>query len=372
MSLWDRLTGEFIDVISWEDDRGDRMAWRFERHDAAIKYGAQLTVREGQVAVFVNEGRIADVFQPGQYTLETNNLPLLTTLQAWPFGFSSPFKADVVFFSTRQFTDLKWGTKNPVMLRDPEFGPLRLRAFGSYAIRIEDPVIFMREVTGVGSDFVTDEISDHLRNIIVSRFSSQLGESKIPVLDLAANYDDLSEFLEKRLKPELLAYGLATPKFIVENISLPPAVEQALDKRTSMGIVGDLRKYTQFQAAEAMGDAANNPDGGGVAAMGVGFGMANMLSQTLAESSKQLAAGSASPPPLPRHDTLQVYIAVNGAQSGPFSIKELEGKRDGGQLTGETLVWMSSFSDWQSASDVPFIAQLLNRPQVPPPLPTSS
>lgn len=191
MGLWDKLLGEFVDVIQWTDDSNDTLVYRFERQGNEIKYGAKLTVREGQVAVFVNEGQLADTFQPGMYELKTNNLPILSTLQAWQHGFESPFKAEVYFFSTRRFTDLKWGTQNPVMLRDPEFGPIRLRAFGSYAIRIKDAPTFLREIVGTDGRFTTDEITNQLRNMIVSRFTNTLGQSKIPALDLAGNYDQL-------------------------------------------------------------------------------------------------------------------------------------------------------------------------------------
>jgi Putative virion core protein (lumpy skin disease virus) len=208
MGLWDKLLGEFIDVIQWTDDSNDTLVYRFERHGNEIKFGAKLTVREGQVAVFVNEGQLADTFQPGMYELKTNNLPILSTLQAWQHGFQSPFKAEIYFFSTRRFTDLKWGTQNPVMLRDPEFGPIRLRAFGSYAIRVKDAPTFLREIVGTDGRFTTDEITNQLRNMVVSRFANILGQSKIPALDLAGNYDQLGQFLQQRIAPEFEAVGL--------------------------------------------------------------------------------------------------------------------------------------------------------------------
>ncbi|MEI2619572.1 MAG: SPFH domain-containing protein [Candidatus Nanopelagicales bacterium] len=220
MGLWDKLMGEFIDVIQWTDDSNDTLVYRFERQGNEIKFGAKLTVREGQVAVFVNEGQLADTFQPGMYELKTNNLPILSTLQAWKHGFESPFKAEVYFFSTRRFTDLKWGTQNPVMLRDPEFGPIRLRAFGSYAIRVKDAPTFLREIVGTDGRFTTDEITNQLRNMVVSRFTNILGQSKIPALDLAGNYDQLGQFLLQRIAPEFEAVGLELTNLLVENISL--------------------------------------------------------------------------------------------------------------------------------------------------------
>ena len=221
MGLWDKLTGEFVDIIEWTDDSQDTMVWRFERHGNEIKYGAQLTVRESQVAVFVNEGQIADVFFPGRYVLETQNIPILSTLQGWKHGFESPFKAEVYFVNTRRFTDLKWGTKNPVMMRDPEFGPVRLRAFGTYEIRVADSGAFLREIVGTDGHFTTDEVTDQLRNLIVSRFSQEVGGSGIPVLDLAGNYDQLSTFVTNKIAPDFGQYGLELTKLLVENVSLP-------------------------------------------------------------------------------------------------------------------------------------------------------
>ncbi|HQA27404.1 MAG TPA: SPFH domain-containing protein, partial [Candidatus Competibacteraceae bacterium] len=318
MGLWDKLMGEFIDVIQWMDDTNDTLVYRFERHGNEIKFGAKLTVREGQVAVFVNEGQLADTFQPGMYELKTNNLPVLSTLQGWKYGFESPFKAEVYFFSTRRFTDLKWGTQNPVMLRDPEFGPIRLRAFGNYAIRIKDAPTFLREIVGTDGRFTTDEITSQLRNMVVSRFTNILGQSKIPALDLAGNYDQLGQFLLQRIAPEFETVGLELTNLLVENISLPKEVEAALDKRSSMGIVGNLDQYTQFQAAEALRDAAANPGGGSEALnMGLGLAMAQRLSDTLARPASAPSAAPAAPPPLapPPLPTVKPYfVAVNNQQ----------------------------------------------------------
>lgn len=235
MGLWDKLMGEFVDVIEWTDNTSDTMVYRFDRHGNEIKYGAKLTVRETQVAIFVNEGQVADVLGPGMYVLETKNLPLLSTLQHWDHGFQSPFKAEVYFFNMRQFTNLKWGTRNPVMLRDAEFGPVRLRAFGTYAMRIDDPRKFMQEILGTDGQFSVEEISDQLRNIIVSRFSNIVGAANIPVLDLAGNYDQLGQFVTQKIAPEFQSYGLKLTSILVENISLPEEVEKALDKRSKIG-----------------------------------------------------------------------------------------------------------------------------------------
>ena len=283
MGILDFLSGEFIDVIHWTDDTRDTMVWRFEREGHAIKYGAKLTVREGQAAVFVHEGQLADVFTPGLYMLETNNLPVLTTLQHWDHGFKSPFKSEIYFVSTTRFTDLKWGTKNPIMLRDPEFGPTRIRAFGTYAVRVTDPGLFLTEIVGTDGEFTMDEISFQIRNIIVQEFSRVIAASGIPVLDMAANTADLGKLVATAISEVVAEYGLEIPEFYIENISLPPAVEEVLDKRTSMGIVGDLGKFTQFSAAEAMTAAAQNQSGSGGMGAGLGVGLGMAMAQQMGQ-----------------------------------------------------------------------------------------
>jgi membrane protease subunit (stomatin/prohibitin family) len=286
------------------------------------------------VAVFVNEGQLADTFQPGMYELKTNNLPILSTLQAWKHGFESPFKAEVYFFSTRRFTDLKWGTQNPVMLRDPEFGPIRLRAFGSYAIRVKDAPTFLREIVGTDGRFTTDEITNQLRNMVVSRFANILGQSKIPALDLAGNYDQLGQFLLQRIAPEFEAVGLELTNLLVENISLPKEVEAALDKRSSMGIVGNLDQYTQFQAAEALRDAAANPGGGSEAhEHGTGAGDGPALERNAGATRRQRRRQPRrrnpppplAPPPLPVANPY--FVASTTSRPGRSRWTNCNGKR---------------------------------------------
>jgi membrane protease subunit (stomatin/prohibitin family) len=347
------------------------MCWRFERHGNEIKFGAQLTVREGQVAVFVHEGRIADVFPPGLYTLETRNLPVLSTLQAWPHGFESPFKAEVYFVATRRFPNLKWGTRNPIMLRDREFGPVRLRAFGTYEVRVTDPPTFLREIVGTDGRFTTDEIAEALRNMILTRIATALGAGAIPVLDLAANQQALSEYLTNALKPDFAQYGLELTRLLVENISLPPEVEQALDSRTKMGVIGDLRAYAQFQAAEAMAKAAANPSGGSGAAVGagVGLGLGQQIAAALAPNPWGTAPApppppAAAPPPVPER---QWFIALGGTAHGPLAESALLDQARAGHLKRDTLVWREGMSDWKPASEVPELAFALV--PVPPPLP---
>jgi membrane protease subunit (stomatin/prohibitin family) len=366
MSFLNKLRGELVDIIEWLDSSNDTLVYRFERYGNEIKYKAKLVVREGQMAVFINEGELADVFTPGTYTLETQNLPILSTLKGWKYGFESPFKAEVYFASTRQFTDLKWGTKNPVMLRDAEFGPIRLRAFGSYAMRIEDPAAFIREIVGTDGDFTTAEIHEQLRNMIITRFTDLLGESKIPALDLAANYNELGDFILDKLGPEYGEYGLKLTKFLVENISLPPAVEEALDKRSSMGVLGDLNAYTKFQAANAMEAAAENP-GGGVAGAGVGLGAGFVMANQMAGAFQQSAAPGATPPPPPPVPSTAFYVAVNGQQSGPFDLQALRGQLTNGQFGPESMVWSAGMANWSPASQVQALTALFQAPPPPPP-----
>lgn len=290
----------------------------------------------------------------------------MTTLENWPHGFQSPFKAEVYFFNMHRFVDLKWGTKNPIMLRDTEFGAVRLRAFGSYCVRINDPLTFIKEIVGTHGHFSTDDISDQLRNLILSRFASILGESKIPVLDLAGNYDDLSDYITAKIAPEFMAYGLEITKLLVENISLPASVEEALDKRTSMGVIGNLKDYTEFQAAEAMKAAAENPSGGaseGIG-MGMGFALANKMSQSFASSPNNTT--QSTPPPTPQQT--QYFVALNGQQSGPFNLADLACQIKSGTVTRQTLIWNQSLVAWTKAAEV---AELVNYFSVmPPPLPT--
>lgn len=366
MGLWDRLRGELIDIIEWLDDSSDTMVYRFERHENEIKYGARLIVREGQAAAFVNEGQLADVFQPGTYTLETRNLPILSTILGWKYGFESPFKAEVYFCNTRQFTDLKWGTKNPLMLRDAEFGPVRLRAFGTYAMRIRNAGAFLREIVGTQAHFTTDGISDQLRNMIVARFTDILGESRIPILELAGNYDELGKFLTTRIGPEFDQFGLELTKLLVENISLPPEVEQALDQRSKSSVTGDLSRYTQYQTAEAIRDAARNPGGvaGGAMGVGMGYAMGAQMGQQMAQAG-QAAASGAAPPPLPQKKLF--YIAVNNNPVGPLDEAGLRFRAQTGELSGGTLVWTAGMTDWAAASSVPDVQQVLS--SLPPSLP---
>ncbi len=372
MGLLNKLKNEFIDIIEWLDPTNDTIVHRFERYQNEIKMGAKLTVRESQVAVFINEGQIADVYKPGMYTLQTQNMPILSTLKGWVHGFNSPFKAEVYFVNTKKFLDNKWGTPNPVMLRDPEFGPIRIRAFGVYEFRVEDAALFIRDVVGTDGDFTTEQVTNQLRNIIVTRFTDAVGEAKIPVLDMASNYNEFSEKVSGVIISEYKEYGLNMTKFLVSNISLPPNVEEALDKRSSMGIIGNMNQYTQFQAANAMEAAATNPGGGGASegmGMGMGFAMAgnmmNAMNTGMNQNQQQPQAAGAMPPPMPQAATY--FAVVNGAQSGPFDMNVLKQMVGMGTFTKETLIWKDGMANWMSAGQVPEMVQVFGA--APPPLP---
>ena len=288
MGILNMLKGQLIDVIEWKDDSNDTMVHRYENNGKEIMMGAQLTVRESQVAIMVNEGKLADVFQPGRYELSTQNMPIMTALKSWKYGFNSPFKAEVYFINTKQFLDQKWGTSNPVMMRDAEFGMIRLRAFGIYSFRVGDPVAFLKEVFGTTAYMTVEGVTGQIKRTLISGLSDAIAQSKIPALDLAANYDELSQFALNTLAPRIANLGLKLESFVIENISLPDEVEKAIDRRTSMGVVGDLNQYTQFQAAEAMRDAANNPNGMG--GIGAGMGAAAMMAQAMQNAAQAPAA----------------------------------------------------------------------------------
>lgn len=374
MSIWDFLSGQFIDVIEWTDDTRDTLVSRFEREGHEIKYGAKLTVREGQSAVFIHEGQLADVFTPGLYMLETNNMPVMTSLQHWDHGFNSPFKSEIYFVNTNRFTNNKWGTKNPIMLRDAEFGPTRIRAFGTYTIKVADPAVFLTEIVGTDGEFTTDEISFQIRNIIVQEFSRAIAASGIPVLDMAANTAEVGALIAKAIDPTIRQYGLSIPELYIENISLPPAVEKALDARTSRGIAGNLDDHMKWKAAEAMGQGGAMDQSMG---MGFGAGMGMNMAQQMAQQAQpqpgpwgaapqQQAAPVAPPPPPVEHVW---HIAENGATKGPFSKARMGRMAQEGALTRDTLVWTPGQDGWQAAGQVQELAQLFTILPPPPPPP---
>ncbi len=289
MALMDWGKAQFLDILEWLDDSTDTLAWRFPMRGQEIQNGGQLVVRESQEAVFINEGQLADVFKPGTHRLTTQNLPILATLKGWKYGFESPFKSDVYFISTKLYNDLKWGTSNPIMMRDADFGMLRIRAFGIYSVKVVDSGTFLKQLVGTNGVYTVPDISEQLRKTIMSRFTDILGEAKIPALDLAAKYDEISDLVKQKLQEEFKTMGIELSKFFVENISLPEEVEAMMDKRTSVGMMAPVMgAYTQMQVADAIPLAAQNP--GGVAGIGMGvglgFGMGNMMGQQMAGASQ--------------------------------------------------------------------------------------
>ncbi len=278
MGLFDYLKTQFLEIIQWEDDSRDTLSWRFPDQDKEIKRGAQLIVRESQVAQFVYLGQYGDTYGPGKHTLTTDNIPILSTLKGWKYGLESPFKADVYYVNTRLFTGNKWGTSNPVMMRDADFGIVRVRAFGTYDFRIVDVKTFLREVAGTDHHFRLDEFADTMRSRIVSLFTDALATARLPVLDVASRYSELGEALLPIINPTIREkYGLELASFILENVSLPPEVEQAIDKRTSMAAIGNLNDYVKLQMAEGLAKGTGGGTGGTAAEIAVGFGLAQQL-----------------------------------------------------------------------------------------------
>lgn len=364
MGIWDKIRGEFIDIIQWTDDTQDTMVYRFERYGNQIKNGAQLTVRESQAAVFVSEGQIADVFGPGMYTLETQNLPILSTLKGWKYGFNSPFVAEVYFVNTKRFTNQKWGTMNPFMMRDQDFGIVRVRAFGNYEMRVLDPAKFIREIVGTDGEFTTNEINEQIRNAIVSNFSTVIAEANVPVLDLVGKYQTLGKDLVSKIQPHIDQYGIELSGLFIENVSVPPEVEEAIDKRSSMGAVGNLQNFTQYQMASAMEKAAENP--GGAAGGGMGLGMGMMMMNQMGQPQQQPQQGATSiPPPVPAQESY--HVAINGQASGPFTMVQITDKIKSGEINRDSLVWKAGMAEWAKAGDVGDVAALFG--QVPPPMP---
>lgn len=290
MDILGFIKGELLEIIEFNDDSRDTLSWRFPDDDHAIKNGAQLIVRESQAAQFVYLGQYGDCFGPGKHSLVTENIPVLTKLKGWKYGFQSPFKADVYYVTTRLFTGNKWGTANPVMMRDADFGVVRLRSFGTFDFKIVDPPVFLKEVAGTDHHFRLDEFADTMRSRIVSVFSEALASCGVPALDVATRYSELGDALLPLINPQVVSkYGIEITSFIVENVSVPPEVEAAIDKRSSMSAIGNLNDYVKFQMAESM---TKGGDGGSAAAMpaqmAMGFGLAQEMMKNMQ-----------TPPPLP-------------------------------------------------------------------------
>ncbi|MCB1158514.1 MAG: SPFH domain-containing protein [Leptospiraceae bacterium] len=375
MGLWDVIKGEFIDVVEYEDNSQDVLVYKFDRQGNEIKNGAQLIVRPGQTAIFVNYGeggssaQLGDKFEQGRYELTTQNLPILSKLQAWKHGFNSPFKAEVYFVNSRLLTGQKWGTKNPITMRDADFGIVRVRAFGTYSIRISNPEGFITNLSGGSSSFDLDNLKDDLRSLVVNEFTDALGEMKIPVLDLASQYKELGGTIEGFLNKGFADLGLEVKRFLIENISLPPEVEAAIDQRGAMGALGV--NYMQKAAADAMINASLNEGGaGGMMGAGMGMGagmqMGNMMGQAFGGGQQQQAPGQAPPPP---PGASQYYISVNGQQQGPFPMDQLKNMAANGQLTKQTYIWKQGMANWQAAGEVAEVSALFAQTPPPPPPP---
>jgi membrane protease subunit (stomatin/prohibitin family) len=371
MGLWDKLTGEFIDIVEWTEDRADVLVHRFERYQNEIKMGAKLTGREGQLAVMVNEGQlgkgqVADVFGPGMYELNTQNMPILTTLKGWKYGFDSPFKAEVYFFNTRIFTDLKWGTPGPATMRDPEFGVVRVTAFGLYAIRIKDPKTMLVDLVGTKAEFTVADIEDNLRGKVGSRIKEVMPEAGLPVIDLEGKVSLLGDRLKEKIAADFERFGLELTEVQVQDIGLPEEVEKAIDQQGAMRAIGNMQQFGQYQAAQAMRDAAQNPGTvGGVMGMGVGIGLNQAMGGLFQAPTAGQGAGAAMPPPVP--GAVSFFVASNGQQTGPFDLAVLQTQAQAGQLKRESLVWREGMAAWAPASEQSELAALFAA--VPPPLP---
>ncbi|MEM1247050.1 MAG: SPFH domain-containing protein [Acidobacteriota bacterium] len=374
-TLFEKLRGEIVDIIEWIDDSQTTLVWRFPRYQNEIKHGAQLVVRAGQVAVFVHEGQIADVFEPGIHELTTRNLPILATILGWKYGFESPFKCEVYFVSTRQITGLKWGTPNPVMLRDADFGPIRLRAFGTYNLQAKDAKILIEQLVGTDGVFEAGEVTELMRSIIVSSFADVLGTSNIAALDLASNYNELAAAVRAEVVQRVATeFGLDVPQLFVVNISLPEEVEKALDTRSSMSVIGDMNQFQQYQMGQAMTKAAENPSGGGAAegmGLGMGFAMANQMAQQMGQAqgggaapfgAPAAAPGTAPPPPPP---AVTWFLAENGSTLGPFTAAQMQAMASQGRIGGQSLVWRAGMASWSPLSQIAELAGLT--PPPPPP-----
>ena len=355
MGLIEKLRAEFVDIVEWMDDAPQTLVWRFPRYHNQIKNGARLIVRPGQMAVFVSGGKVADVFEPGTHVLETRNLPILSTLRGWPHGFDSPFKAEVYFVATRQVTDLRWGTPNPVIVRDSGLGPVRVRAFGTFSLKASDPRRLLTELVGANAEFVADEIAAMVRAVIVSSLAELLGTNTVSVVDLAASYPALSERLRRatvaRLDDE---YGLDVPQLYVMNVSVPSEVEEAIDARSGATVVGDTAAYRQYQLGRSTPIAAANP-AGGVAGAGVGLGMGMAYVGGV-------SGGSSTPPPMPAW-----HVARQGRPVGPLDFAALAAEIAAGRVSRETLVWTAGMAAWEPAEAVTALRSLF-----PPPLPGTS
>lgn len=370
-TIKEKLSNEFIDIIEWLDYTDDTICHRFERYQNEIKNNAKLIVREGQTAVFINEGQLADVFKPGTYTLNTQNLPILTTLKGWKYGFDSPFKAEVYFVNMHLFTDEKWGTKNPITLSDERFGLVEIRAFGTYAFKINDPGKFIIDIVGTDNNFTNFEINEHLKSLIATRFTDTVGKANLPIELYAANTTELSETCKEVMQPEFNSVGIALEKFYIENVSMPEDLKKEIFEYSRIDKL-DLDKLTKFKTAKAIEAAAANEGGTAGAGMGMGMGfvlaqqMGGMMNPQMGQQQVQQQQGGVMPPPMPT--AVQYFYALNGAQAGPVSIEQLKGLFANRTINKDTLIWKAGLSEWTKLQEVEELKSFLGG-NTPPPLP---
>ncbi|KJJ38577.1 SPFH domain-containing protein [Aequorivita vladivostokensis] len=371
-TIKEKLSNEFIDIIEWLDYTPDTICHRFERYQNEIKNNAKLIVREGQTAVFINEGQLADVFKPGTYTLNTQNLPILTTLKGWKYGFDSPFKAEVYFVNTHLFTDEKWGTKNPITLSDDRFGLVEIRAFGTYAYRINDAGKFIVDIVGTDNNFTNFEINEHLKSLIATRFTDTVGEAKLPIELYAANTTELSETCKEVMQPEFNSVGISLEKFFIENVSMPEDLKKEIFEYSRIDKL-DLDKLTKFKTAKAIEAAAANE--GGTAGAGMGMGMGFVLAQQMGgmmnpqmgqQQMQQQPQGGMMPPPMPA--AVQYFYAANGTQAGPVSFEQLQSLFASRTVNKDTLVWKAGLAEWTPLQQIEELKSFLGG-NTPPPLP---
>ncbi len=367
----EKLSNEFIDIIEWLDYTDDTIAYRFERYQNEIKNGAKLIVREGQTAVFINEGQLADVFGPGTYDLTTQNLPILTTLKGWKYGFNSPFKAEVYFVNTHLFTDEKWGTKSPITLSDDRFGLVEIRAFGTYAFKISDAGKFIIDIVGTDSNFTNFEINEHLKSLIATRFTNTVGQANLPIELYAANTTELSDTCREVMAPEFQSVGISLEKFYIENVSMPEDLKKEIFEYSRIDKL-DLDKLTKFKTAKAIEAAAKNEGGTAGAGMGMGMGfvlaqqMGGMMNPQMGGAVQGQPAAAQTPPPRPT--PIQYFYAMNGTQHGPVSFEQLQALFAGRTINRDSLVWKQGMAAWTPLKEVEELKSFLGG-NTPPPLP---
>jgi len=365
-----KLSHEFIDIVEWLDTTDTTIVHRFERYQNEIKNGAKLIVREGQAAVFINEGQLADVFTPGTYDLTTQNLPILSTLKGWKYGFNSPFKAEVYFVNTHLFTDEKWGTKNPIILNDDRYGLVEIRAFGTYSFRVEDAGKFIVDVVGTDGNFTSFEINEHLKSLIATRFTDTVGKANIPIELYAANTTELSQTCQNVMQPEFDRVGIELEKFYIENVSMPEELKKEIFEYSRLNKI-DLNKLTQFKAAKAIEVAAANESGaaGAGMGMGMGFAMAQQMGQFMNPMQGQQPPRFVNtPPPIPV--AVQYFYAANGQQVGPVGIDTLKNLFASRIVNKDSLVWKQGMTAWMALKEVEELKSFLGG-NTPPPLPTT-